>query len=84
MFTKIIDPLWKKYDTEGKGYITQQQFLDLAKQALAKASHADKYDEKKFQKACKLMTKGDKTNPEGNITKRQVAELLNNMVFGGL
>ena len=44
MFEKAIDPYWIKYDKENKGYITQQQFGELAKDALEQAGHGDKYN----------------------------------------
>ena len=52
MFEKAIDPLWKKFDKEDKGYIGQEELKELGKLALEKAGHADKFDEKMFDEAC--------------------------------
>lgn len=84
MFEKAIDPFWKQYDPEDKGYITPEQFKDLGKMALSKAGHGDKFDEKIFDQAVQQIVKNDPTNPDGNLKKRVVAEMLNTVVFGGM
>ena len=45
MFEKAIDPLWKQYDPEDKGHISQDQFKELGKLALEKAGHGDKFND---------------------------------------
>ena len=83
MFEKMIDPIWKNYDTDGKGYITQKQLCELAKYALEQAGHADKYNEWILLQLCKQLTQNN-DNPDGNIKKREVASMLNTVVFGGM
>ena len=84
MFEKVIDPVWQDYDPESKGCITQQQFSELAKYALEKAGHADKFNQEFFGQLCQQMAPVSEQNPEGNLLKRDVASMLNTVVFGGL
>ena len=53
IFEKAIDPLWKQYDKDDKGHISQEQFKELGKLALEKAGHGDKFNEMIFDEACK-------------------------------
>ena len=84
MFEKVIDPLWRKYDENDDGYITQEQFMELGKTALENAGHGDKFNEEAFKLACSQMIEKDEANPEGRLKKRTAAEMLNTIVFGGL
>ena len=48
---KAIDPVWKQYDTKELGYITSDQFKQLAAFVLTKMGYADAFDEKIFDEA---------------------------------
>ena len=80
LFEKLIDPLWSKFDTEGKGYITHDQCKVLMQKVLKQTSYYKYYNN--FL-AGKLLEQFD---PEGTkqITRRQAAEVVNNMVLGGI
>lgn len=84
MFEKAIDPVWQNYDKDNKGYITQDQFGELAKYALEQAGHGDKYNKEIFLQLLKQYQGEDPENPDGHLKKRDVASLLNTVVFGGL
>ena len=56
MFEKLINPVWVNFDRDAKGFITPDQLGDLAKYALEKAGHGDKYNEALIKEKCnKLM-----------------------------
>ena len=43
-FNKLIEPLWVKYDTEEKGFISKEQCVDMVKAILAKGNYADYFN----------------------------------------
>ena len=53
----------------------------MAKDALEKQEYGEYYNEQVFETAIEQMIQKDDNNPDGNIKKRQMAEILNYVVF---
>ena len=45
IFEDLIDPVWSNYDTENKGYITQDECKEFAQQTLDDAGLAATWNE---------------------------------------
>ena len=80
MFDKAIGPVWGQYDTEGKGFIGKGDVETMAQKALEDAGYAKFYNQTVFDKVFEQI---DKKKTE-QLTRRQAAELVNLMVFGGM
>ena len=80
MFEAMITPTWKKFDTENKGYLTKQQIGQMVEDTMIAKGYGAYFNSMVFEG---LFDRYDK-NKTGQLSRREVAGLINYMVFRGL